>query len=126
MPVIFDNERKNYIPNHLLKEEIRYGTGCRLGGAVYLPSRQYSYNGSAFIDYLPLSPIIKNVIETGKLVKDIVSADNAVLNSENIGDAITDPSIDDLAKLLNENYLQKMERDSYCYQRINNEVNKNL
>ena len=75
MVIVFDNERKNYIPTQRLQEEIKYGTGCNIGGAVYLPSSQYAYNGSAFIDYLPLSPIIKKVIENGKLVKDIASAD---------------------------------------------------
>ena len=34
--------------------------------------------------------MIKNAIETGKLVKDIASADNAVLNSGNIAGTITD------------------------------------
>ena len=55
MVIVFDNERKKYIPTQRLQEEIKYGTGCNLGGAVYLPSSQYSYNGSAFIDYSPLS-----------------------------------------------------------------------
>ena len=72
MPIIFDNERKKYIPKQRLQDDIKYGTGCHLGGAIYLPSKPY-YDGSAF----SLSPIslVKNIIETGKLIKDIVSGD---------------------------------------------------
>ena len=84
MPIIFKNEKKNYIPKQRLQEAIKYGTGCRLGGAVYLPSKPY-YDGSAFTfkgapklgDYSPIS-LVNNVIETGKLIKDIAGADTTV------------------------------------------------
>jgi len=110
MVIVFDNERKKYIPTQRLQEEIKYGTGCNIGGAVYLPSSQYSYNGSAINfkgipilrDYSPLS-MITNAIETGKLIKDIAQTNNTpeeiakVLSNRGNGSG----SDSDLAKLLN-------------------------
>ena len=40
-------KRNFIIPKQRLQENIKYGTGCHLGAAIYLPSKPY-YDGSAF------------------------------------------------------------------------------
>jgi hypothetical protein len=79
MPIIFDNEMKSYIPKQRLQENIKYGTGCHIGAAIYLPAKPYH-------DRYALSDPVKekNIAIANEVIKDIANTNANDLTKSDI------------------------------------------